>query len=156
MREMNKPLTAGLALLTLLAAAGCYDFDEALRRCAREGRCTLPDGGPLPEADAGSDGGQEDGGDGGDGGQLDGGDGGCGPGTPDRPDDNAVDSNCDGIDGDALDAIFVDPVLGNDNAATPGTRQLPVRSLGVAVAVTRTGTGASVRPTSVAEATCFD
>src|SRR5262245_12859006 len=46
------------------------------------------------------------------------------PGAPDRPDLSFVDSNCDGIDGNEQDAIFVSP-LGNDE--NPGTRNKPKR-----------------------------
>lgn len=47
-------------------------------------------------------------------------------GVPDIPDDGAYDTNCDGIDGDASQAIFVSS-KGND--ANPGTKVAPVRSL---------------------------
>ncbi len=122
MREMNKPLHLGLALL-LLASAGCYEFDEALQQCAQEGRCTLPDGGPLPEADAGGDGGG--GTDGGDGGHQD---AGCIPTEDvDLPDDAWQDTNCDGVDGTVERAYFVDPVAGN--AGAEGSPAAPLDSL---------------------------
>jgi hypothetical protein len=52
------------------------------------------------------------------------------PGASDVPDVGLVDSNCDGIDGDAADAVFVSPA-GDD--ANPGTMSLPLRTLGAAV-----------------------
>jgi hypothetical protein len=55
------------------------------------------------------------------------------PSTTDLPDDNFTDDNCDGIDGDAANAIFVDVLSGNDNF--PGTRQQPVVSLTRAMAL---------------------
>ncbi len=44
----------------------------------------------------------------------------------DRPDDDFIDSNCDGIDGDIGAAVFVSP-LGDDG--NPGTISEPVRSI---------------------------
>jgi hypothetical protein len=128
MREMKKPFTAGLALLTLLATAGCYEFDAAFEQCLREGRCTLPDGGLHPEADAGGDGGQGDGGTP---------DSGCIPtGGFDLPDDAWQDTNCDGVDGTIKAAIFVDPVGGYELAE--GTPEAPVKSLQEALAKANT------------------
>src|SRR5262249_24932038 len=49
------------------------------------------------------------------------------PSSTDLPEDNFADANCDGIDGDAANAIFVDVLTGNDNF--PGTRQQPVVSI---------------------------
>lgn len=60
---------------------------------------------------------------------------GCVPGAePDLPDDDYTDTNCDGIDGDAENAIFVAP-SGDDGAS--GTMDDPVASItqGVALAV---------------------
>src|SRR5690348_4959847 len=54
------------------------------------------------------------------------------PGAVDVPDPGFVDSNCDGIDGDPVNAVFVSPT-GND--ANPGTMSSPVRTLGKAVLV---------------------
>ncbi|MFN7131549.1 MAG: MopE-related protein, partial [Myxococcales bacterium] len=45
----------------------------------------------------------------------------------DTPDDGFVDANCDGIDGELNNAIFVDCGAGNDG--NPGTRALPVKTL---------------------------
>jgi hypothetical protein len=53
------------------------------------------------------------------------------PGAPDNPDLAFVDSNCDGIDGDAQRAVFVS-TAGND--ADPGTRARPKLTLSAAVA----------------------
>jgi hypothetical protein len=58
----------------------------------------------------------------------------------DVPDDDFVDSNCDGIDGDAAAAVFV-ATTGSDAAA--GTMSAPVRTLGKAIATARL-TGKSV------------
>jgi hypothetical protein len=52
------------------------------------------------------------------------------PGAPDLPDLEFVDSNCDGIDGDEEDAIFVSP-KGDD--ANPGTKEKPKRQIAAAV-----------------------
>ena len=58
------------------------------------------------------------------------------PGAPDRPDLGFTDTNCDGIDGNAANAIFVSAVDGND--AGTGTRLNPLRTVtaGVAAAAT--------------------
>lgn len=53
------------------------------------------------------------------------------PGAVDRPDLAFVDSNCDGIDGDESDAIFVS-LGGNDSA--PGTKTNPKRTISAAIA----------------------
>ncbi len=52
------------------------------------------------------------------------------PGATDVPDPGFVDSNCDGIDGNPADAVFVSP-LGDDT--NPGTMSRPVRTLAAAV-----------------------
>ena len=52
------------------------------------------------------------------------------PGAPDRPELAFVDSNCDGIDGNAQDAVFAAP-SGND--ANPGTKARPKRQIQAAV-----------------------
>ena len=56
----------------------------------------------------------------------------CGPGIADAPDPLFLDTNCDGIDGDATQAVFVAP-SGND--VNPGTRALPKRTLAAANAL---------------------
>jgi hypothetical protein len=53
------------------------------------------------------------------------------PGAADKPDLAFVDSNCDGIDGDASHSIFVDPT-GRDT--DPGSRARPMRTVRAAVA----------------------
>ena len=53
----------------------------------------------------------------------------CTPGGPDLPDNNFTDSNCDGVDGNAADAVFVDPTNGNDTTGD-GTRPRPLQHLG--------------------------
>ncbi len=52
--------------------------------------------------------------------------------TTDVPDLAFVDANCDGIDGHAARAIFVDGLAGVDT--NPGTRALPKRTLGAGIA----------------------
>jgi hypothetical protein len=52
------------------------------------------------------------------------------PGATDVPDAGLVDSNCDGIDGDPADAVFVSPA-GSD--VNPGTMSRPFLTLGAAV-----------------------
>jgi hypothetical protein len=52
------------------------------------------------------------------------------PGAVDKPDLSFVDSNCDGIDGDAAKAVFASPT-GND--ANPGTMAQPKLTLNAAV-----------------------
>ena len=52
---------------------------------------------------------------------------------PDLPDDAATDSNCDGIDGDRADAVFVDPAGGDDGSGS-GDLDHPLRTLGAALA----------------------
>lgn len=49
------------------------------------------------------------------------------PNAGDQPDDALLDTNCDGIDGDAAHAVFVDAVGGND--ANLGTQAAPVKTL---------------------------
>src|SRR5262245_2933286 len=48
------------------------------------------------------------------------------PGAADEPDDAFLDTNCDGIDGDASRALFVAP--GGDDSH-PGTRSLPFQTI---------------------------
>ncbi len=61
----------------------------------------------------------------------------CVEGDPDvdAPDDAFIDADCDGIDGDESDGIFVSVATGDD--ANPGTRDEPVRTVsrGLALAV---------------------
>ena len=51
--------------------------------------------------------------------------------TTDRPDLAFMDANCDGIDGVIASAIFVDRPDGDD--ANPGTRSLPLKTIGAAI-----------------------
>jgi hypothetical protein len=55
----------------------------------------------------------------------------CDGTTPDLPDDELRDTNCDGIDGDAAHAVFVDADGGSD--AWQGTSDKPVRTLTTAL-----------------------
>ncbi|MCA2980470.1 MAG: DUF1565 domain-containing protein [Myxococcaceae bacterium] len=50
---------------------------------------------------------------------------------PDLPDENGLDSNCDGVDGDLTLAVFVDVVTGNDSNA--GTRTSPLQTIAQAL-----------------------
>lgn len=61
----------------------------------------------------------------------------CGacPNCEDLPDDDALDTNCDGVDGDASRAVFVDAAGGSD--ANPGTRTAPVKTLSRAQVIGR-------------------
>jgi hypothetical protein len=52
-------------------------------------------------------------------------------GGPDAPDAGFIDSNCDGIDGDAAQAIFVVAAGGSD--MNPGTRSQPMATLPAAI-----------------------
>ncbi|HEX8441824.1 PE-PGRS family protein [Archangium sp.] len=55
----------------------------------------------------------------------------CDPTREDQPDDAFQDTNCDGIDGTASAAFFVDPLEGRDN--NPGTPEAPFKSFAHAV-----------------------
>ena len=73
----------------------------------------------------GDEGGVDDGG-----GSVDGG-GTCIPTAADEPDDAFRDTNCDGVDGDASRAVFVDTAGGVDT--NPGTRELPKKTINAAI-----------------------
>lgn len=49
----------------------------------------------------------------------------------DVPDINGVDANCDGLDGDASRALFVDGATGNNNG--PGSRNMPMKTIMAAI-----------------------
>src|SRR5262249_39127041 len=51
------------------------------------------------------------------------------PGAPDPPDLSFVDSNCDGVDGDASAAVFVDNTNLMASDSNPGTRALPMLTI---------------------------
>ncbi len=55
------------------------------------------------------------------------------PGKPDSPDIGFLDSNCDGVDGTASDALFLSVGTGDD--ANAGTRAAPVKTFAKAVAL---------------------
>jgi len=59
------------------------------------------------------------------------------PGAADLPDPAFVDTNCDGIDGDAKKACFVSAALGAVGA--PGTQALPVKTLSACVPLVAAG-----------------
>jgi hypothetical protein len=89
----------GAALVAVLAAAGCFNFDEAKQVCETTGNCVKPDGGlPCKFED-----------------------------NNDEPDDDFRDLNCDGVDGMLDGGIFVDPVRGTDDGA--GTADAPLKTL---------------------------
>lgn len=74
------------------------------------------------------------GGDGGAGGDGSSGAPACVPTAEDEPDDEFEDSNCDGIDGDVEQAVFVAPVGDDSN---PGTMGEPLGSLAAALAMAK-------------------
>lgn len=53
----------------------------------------------------------------------------------DEPDELGIDSNCDGVDGEVQNAVFVDAVAGDDTG--PGTRAAPKRTLRAALGLGR-------------------
>jgi hypothetical protein len=105
-----KPRLVGATLVAVLAAAGCFNFDDAKERCETSGRCFRPDGGVACVF----------------------------KGDDDEPDDEFEDRNCDGVDGMADGGIFVDPVRGTEGAA--GTAEAPVRTLNEALSRIKAGT----------------
>ncbi len=62
-------------------------------------------------------------------------------GATDKPDLSFVDSNCDGIDGTATDAVFVSP---NGKDTNPGTKDKPKRQIQAAVMAAANGGKKSV------------
>ena len=63
----------------------------------------------------------------------------------DLPDEDNVDSNCDGIDGDAEDAVFVTTTGSLVESSTVGTRAMPAGSIafGISLAQVRGKLGAA-------------
>ncbi|MCA9540404.1 MAG: DUF1565 domain-containing protein, partial [Myxococcales bacterium] len=57
----------------------------------------------------------------------------CNPALADLPDPEFVDLDCDGVDGERNEAVFVSPTRGNDQS--PGTAEAPVATLGRALAL---------------------
>jgi hypothetical protein len=53
----------------------------------------------------------------------------CPPGAPTIPDQTFLTANCGGLDGNASDAVFVDPINGNDTTGD-GTQPRPLQHLG--------------------------
>ncbi|RKG96804.1 hypothetical protein D7X74_41265, partial [Corallococcus sp. CA047B] len=124
MRNIWKVGALGAVFGAVLSVGGCQDFDAAYEKCVAEGRCE-PDGGT---ADAG------------DGGRSDAGDAGpeCIPSSiPDQPDDQGLDTDCDGVDGVADAGYFVDPAGGNDTTGD-GSRERPFGTLAHALEQVRT------------------
>lgn len=66
----------------------------------------------------------------------------------DLPDDAGVDSDCDGIDGSIADAVFVSP---DGDDLNPGTIDLPLATLGAAIAVAAPDNTTSARDVYVAD-----
>ncbi len=105
---MTSSLALRPLLVPILLATGCFDFD-LLRG--------VPDGGSGGGGDFATGGGDD----------L----AQCVPSGADLPDDQFADTNCDGIDGDASQALFVDPVNGDDG--NDGSRENPLKHLSVAL-----------------------
>jgi hypothetical protein len=61
------------------------------------------------------------------------------PGAADAPELSFTDSNCDGVDGDSSEAVFVDNVDPDASDANPGTRALPKSTIGGALAAAVAG-----------------
>jgi hypothetical protein len=114
MREMKILCLTGLVGGVMLAAPSCNNFTNALDECIRENRCDVPP-------------------DGGDGGQPIERDGGCLDAGVDIPDD-FDDINCDGIDGNRDEAIFVDREV---SVSGDGTPESPMRTLAEALELAR-------------------
>jgi len=118
-----------------------------LAACAAGGHTsgqTQPDNTSQPDAggDDASEGGPGSGDDGGSGPVGTRGDaGGDACGTTDAPDDQGVDSNCDGADGIVGKDVYVDPSTGEDT--NEGTPMAPLRTLTAALKLA-TGRGGSV------------
>ncbi|KFE71120.1 hypothetical protein [Hyalangium minutum] len=102
-----KPRLIGASLVGVLAAVGCFNFDEAKQRCETTGNCVKPDGGVACQFQ----------------------------GDDDEPDDEFRDRNCDGVDGMADGGIFVDPIRGRAGGA--GTSEDPLLTLGEALERTK-------------------
>jgi hypothetical protein len=119
---------SGAALVAVVGAVGCFDFDAAKDKCITEGRCgELPDGGP-PDA------------------------GPCEPTDPnDVPDDDFQDTNCDGVDGIATAGLFVDPEVGDDSNL--GTSSSPLKTITQAVALLRNNSRPSITALYLARGT---
>lgn len=128
---------ASAALVAVSVTAGCFDFKADLAKCQESGPCKEEQGGPGDGGtDAGTDGGTDAGTDGG-------ADAGCTfVSAVDLPDDDSLDLNCDGVDGVASTALFVDPATGNDAVGTPGSPSQPLSTLKEALARIRSGTAA--------------
>ncbi|MBX5483067.1 MAG: hypothetical protein IRZ16_14675, partial [Myxococcaceae bacterium] len=122
-RTTRWKLAFGAAAVVAIAVAAC-DYDAALDEYCREHDC-----GTAPGRDAGADAGKDDAGNG-DAGSSDAGldagedagtDAGveagptCNPDAGDPPDDLFFDANCDGIDGELVNALFVDALNGSDD-----------------------------------------
>ncbi len=128
---MRKIWTLGATLSVLLTASGCYDFDAAEERCKDAGRCVSGEDGEDAGPDAGVDSGTDAGED-------------AGPCTitsdVDLPDDQFLDENCDGVDGQADAGLFVDPAAGRDDPGR-GSREAPLKTLARALELLREADG---------------
>src|SRR3954470_5431847 len=73
------------------------------------------------------------------------------PGAIDKPDLGFRDLNCDGIDGDAAKAIFVDAGSGQDTPSA-GSKDFPLKTLAVAMSRATAGTDVYVTARTYPEA----
>ncbi len=104
MRDNKKRWLLGTGLaLGLGLGMGCLDFQTAYDDCVQDERCAPPVTGE------------------------------CNVSYPDVPDDEFFDSNCDGIDGNAADAIFVDAASTKEEGTTGGSKDTPFRTLSAAL-----------------------
>lgn len=110
------------ALAGAAITAGCFNFDEDLENCQRDGRCTGNNGECVPVA------------------------------LEEVPDD-LRDFNCDGFDGVAANALFVDPEKGSDEVGVPGTPGQPLKSLTEALARIKSGTASGITAVYLARGT---
>ncbi|MDY7225814.1 hypothetical protein [Hyalangium rubrum] len=127
LKNVKAHVTAA-ALVAMVGATGCFDFEAAQEQCERDGRCDgRPDGGP--------DGGPDP----------------CEPTSPDDPPGDFIDSNCDGVDGLANVGFFVDPQGGDDR--NPGTLERPVQTIRQALTLLRNDAGPGISALYLARGT---
>ncbi|WP_338275254.1 hypothetical protein [Corallococcus caeni] len=127
MRNLWKVGALSAVFGAVLGMGGCSDFQAAYEGCQDAGRC-----GPQASGDGGSDAG-----DAGDGGEVVEPEPACEiVSATDEPDPEALDLNCDGVDGMADAGYFVDPVRGKDS--DDGTQRAPVQTLHKALELIQT------------------
>ncbi|WP_304504090.1 hypothetical protein [Corallococcus sp. EGB] len=123
MRNLWKVGALSAVFGAVLGMGGCQDFDAAYEECRDAGRCDVKDGGDSQDG-GGGDGGYD-----------------CEPvpnSGPDLPDDEAKDTDCDGVDGVADAGYFVDPERGLDDK-NDGSRVKPFQTLARALREIRDG-----------------